>query len=126
MKRFALVAFAVAFACPALAAPQCEKSVAALKAENPKARFSVLNAGQLHFAEGMFVATPPVSGQKPPGDGAILATEKGKKGATIIWTLGKNACAPFPIPDELARTLRGINGAPGETFDDDSSEDLHL
>jgi hypothetical protein len=91
------------------------------------ARLSTLNAAQLHFAEGLFVATPPVTGAMPPGDGAILIVSKDRKGGLLIWTKGTNACTTFTLPDALVRTLSGLNSSVGEiVLPDDSGEERQL
>jgi hypothetical protein len=88
---------------------------------------STLNAAQVHFAEGLFVATPPVTGAMPPGDGAVLIVSKDRKGGLLIWTKGTNACTPFPLPDEIVRTLGEPNSSAGEiVLPDDSGEERKL
>jgi hypothetical protein len=125
----ALVA-ALAFGGPALAAErdQCALPLSKLKPDaTGHAHLSTLNAAQVHFAEGLFVATPPVTGIMPPGDGAVLIVSKGRKGGLLIWTKGSNACTPFPLPDEVIRTMRGLNSAAGEIIaPDDASEERKL
>src|SRR6185437_10030169 len=88
-------------------------------------RFTILTAAQFHFVEGMYAIVPPVG--LPPGDGAILATLKGPhKLAVILWTHGDQACAPFPVPTDIAALIPGIKLAPGETVDPYSDDELKL
>lgn len=115
---------------PALAGErdQCALPLSKFKPDaKGHARLSTLNAAQVHFAEGLFVATPPVTGAMPPGDGAVLIVSKDRKGGLLIWTKGTNACTPFPLPDEIVRTLGELNSAAGEVVaPDDSSEERKL
>lgn len=115
-------------ASPALAASHCTHSLAELKAAAPKAtKFETLNAGQYHLAVGMFVATPPVFREIPPGDGAVLISEKGQRIANIVWTLGGKVCGGFAITIPMAKLVLSVNPKPGETIDpSDDSGDLTL
>jgi len=98
-----------------------------IKAKNPQAHFEVLGAGAYHFVAGVYAGQPPV-GVMPPGDGAILVTEKGKHGAEVIWTRHDEGCEPFLLPEELARSIPGIKTAKDEKFEpgEDSKGDVHL
>lgn len=89
----------------------CEK-IADIKAKNPKLHFEVLSPGAFHFAEGAYSILPPIG--IPPGDGALLATQKGAHTALLIWTHKGQGCAPTPIPEEFAKLIPGIKTAPGE------------
>lgn len=109
-------------------ASQCTHSMADLKKALPKAKFEILNAGQYHFAAGMFVATPPVSPAIPPSDGAVLISLKGEKVAKVMWMLeGKICPGGFDLSTNVARLVLSINPKPGETIDPSDDEgDLHL
>src|SRR5260370_25429446 len=59
--------------------------------------FTALTPGQLNFARGAYVDTPPVSAKMPAGDAAILAEHAGSRGGIMLWTLGPLVCEPSPV-----------------------------
>lgn len=70
-------------------------------------KVEILNPGSFHLAEGMWMATPPISAQVPDVDGAAIMTI-GKE-SYLIFTHGKESCvspiAPFGIPAQWVRAL---------------------
>lgn len=107
-------------------AQECSSPIEKIKAKLPAGtHFDVLTPGAFHFAQGMFVATPPVSGDLPPGDGATLVTRNGEDVAMLLWTRGKNVCVPFPIPMALAKVIQGMKTGKDETSGPQPG-DVHL
>lgn len=129
-------ATAIAIGCPpALAstptppphapAPVCEL-LSKMKSDlDAKTHFATLTPGQYHFAQGLYAGSPSTPEGLPPGDGALLATD-GKGGAMILWTNGKNVCAPIRVNGKFVEMLRGIGTGPGEILNDDASEERKL
>jgi hypothetical protein len=103
MKRILLAA--TILATPAMAqepqlqphAPKIDcMALAKFKADNAKAgnsTITVMTPGQFHFLAGAYTILPPMG--LPPGDGAIIVSEKDH--SWIVWTRGKLACNPTPI-----------------------------
>lgn len=145
MNRIALTVCLSLIAAPALAdayAPHCEP-IAKIKEGAKEAKFTTMTAGQTHFLEGLYVAspiTPP--GGLPPGNGALLMEVKGKF-TGVIWTRGKEGCItpivanqdtheavymPMPLTPELVALLKRIQSGKDEKVvggEPDPSE-LHL
>lgn len=98
------------------------RTIAELKSTLKDAQFAALDAGQFHFMQGVYLATPPVTGM-PAADGAFLVW--GKAGSIIIWMQGKcvSTTQPTVVGRMLIDTLRGISSGAGEK---DSKDELHL
>lgn len=99
-----------------------------MKAAFKGAKFTQLNAGQLHYMQGVYSGTPPV-GPPPPADSAFLVQTKKK--SMVVWMKGTPGClfgAPMQIPEPMAAMVKGINPGKGEIADpySDDSQDLHL
>ena len=111
-----------------LPARQCARLSDKIKAETstPRPHFVALTPGQFHFAAGIYVGNPGTPEGMPPGDGAILITRDGSKDGTIVWTRGKNACAPIKVPEPIMKLLNAIKTGVGESADDDSKDELKL
>lgn len=145
MNRFAIVVCFSLIAAPALAEaypPHCEP-ITKIKEAAKEAKFTTMTAGQVHFLEGLYVAspiTPP--GGLPPGNGALLMEVKGKF-TGVIWTRGKEGCItpivadqqshqaiymPMPLTPELLAMLEKIKTGRDEVIapSDDTSGDVHL
>ena len=65
-----------------------------------------LAPSQFDFVRGLYVASPPVSHELPPGDHAVLATA----GAAIMVALvdGDQSCARMQIADFILAELMAI------------------
>ena len=92
-------------ATPPAAQAQCIP-LKALKArinEIPGASLKALTSNQYAFAQGVYVATPPVSSDLPPGDGAILLVQRNAAGTDadssyILGFVNKDiVCGMIPI-----------------------------
>jgi hypothetical protein len=107
--RCAYSLFAISlFAFTAQAAPEC-KPLAKVKAMfDATTHFTPLTPGQINFARGAYVATPPVSDRLPAGDAAILAEHDGDKGGVILWTRGPLVCEPTPVGDSFIKAMKKI------------------
>lgn len=107
-----------------------EKMVAALaevaKAEGRDAQkitlpdtFTKVPAGAYHFFEGIYAMNPETPAGLPPGDGALLATAKGKDGGKLLWTKGALVCGSvMDAPKILLDMVRKVKDAPGEDKDE--------
>jgi hypothetical protein len=106
-------------ASPALAEPHCA-TLEHLKTQfGKKTHFAILTPGQLNFALGGYIATPPVNGKFPNGDHAILATHEGDEGGVILWMRGSLVCEPTPVPEAFVRAMKHMKTGP---VDDDGNE----
>ena len=125
-----LLVFALG-AAPALAAPkqECVK-VSDIKSKLKSSdRLEILGAGAFHMAEGIWMATPPLSPTTPYVDGALLLTMKGDKNGVLIFIRNKEDCSPippFPIPAQWVRMLSSAKTSSGESVDPTDGEELHL
>jgi len=98
-------------------APRCMPMEKLKASFDGHTHFTPLSASQFHFVEGVYVGSPATPEGLPPGDGALLAQHDGDKDGVIIWTRGKLACAPLPIPEKLINLLGEVRGAKGEGND---------
>ena len=137
MRAAVILLASLTFGGPALAAhehserapePKCRAIAEFKKDFGPHIRFTTLTPGQFHFVEGVYVGSPTTPPGLPPGDGAMLATEKGAQKALLIWTRGDKGCDPLPIDIRLAELIPGIKTGPGETIEpsDGGEGDLSL
>jgi hypothetical protein len=65
-----------------------------------------LTPEQFAFARGVFVATPPISTELPPGDHAMMGLVDGRAG--ILFIDGDNACDAGVLPPALAEMIRDV------------------
>jgi hypothetical protein len=112
---------------PPIIEHECE-TVEILRAETKGAKVTLLNAGQFHFMQGAYSATPPLS-PPPPADSAVLVQVKGKN--FIAWMKGAPACLtsipPMPVDEKFVAIVRAINPGHGETIEPaDSNEERKL
>jgi hypothetical protein len=109
---------------------KAEKMVAALGAlakaeggEAPKVvlpdTFIKVPAARYHFFEGVYAMNPTTPAGLPPGDGALLATAKGKDGGSLLWTKGDLVCGhPMQAPKMLLDMVSKLKDATGEDKSD--------
>jgi hypothetical protein len=110
-KRLAIVFLALALEMsPAWAAdkPHCQPLSALKKALDAQTHYAPLTPGQLNFARGAYIATPPLNGKMPAGDTALLATHDGEPGGVILWMRGPLVCEPTPIPDLFITAMKAV------------------
>jgi hypothetical protein len=92
-------------------APQCV-SVAKISAVS---RLTKLTPEQFQFVRALYIAIPPISRARPPGDSAVVASANGRSMIALIS--GNQACARFLAPDfvlsMLAKVGRGETEAVG-------------
>ena len=88
--------------------PHCAPFETIKKDFDSKTHFTALTPGQLNFARGGYVATPPINGKMPAGDSAMLATHDGDEGGVILWMRGRLVCEPTPVPGSFIRAMNGI------------------
>jgi hypothetical protein len=88
--------------------PHCAPFEKIKKDFDSKTHFTTLTPGQLNFARGGYVATPPINGKMPAGDSAMLATHDGDEGGVILWMRGRLVCEPTPVPGSFIRAMNGI------------------
>ena len=114
MKTLAMLLFlvpTVSFA-QSLPAPPCNKPFVRPKG----ATIERMNAAQYHFAQGVWVATPPISGL-PESDGGFIMTAKGKEGGMVLLTeQDKLICAGMTAPQSMIDMLKKIKEGPGESM----------
>ena len=92
----------------ALAAPECALIDTIKKDFDAKTHFAPLTPGQLNFARGAYVATPPVNGKMPAGDSALLATHEGDKSGVVLWMRGRFVCEPMPVSGAFIKAMKQI------------------
>ena len=93
-------------------------NVADLKAQlKAKDKLETLSRGAFHIAEGLWMATPPLSPVEPDVDGAAIITID--NASKLIFTHGKEGCIstaipPFDLPEKWVRVLSAAKTAPDE------------
>lgn len=79
-------------------------------------KIEILKPGAFHLAEGLWMATPPLSAKTPDVDGAALLTIDNEN--SLVFTSGKEGCIasipPFHVPAQWVRALSSAKTAPGE------------
>lgn len=84
--------------------------------------FTKVSAGAYHFFQGIYAVAPTTPEGLPPGNGALLATVKGRDDGKLLWTKGDLVCGrPMEAPKILLDMVRKVKDAPGEDKDE-----LHL
>ena len=73
---------------------------------------TALTPGQWNFLRGFYLGAPPTLQGTIPGSGAMLLERKGAKDGVIVWTRGKLACQPFPVPAAFVDALKGSKTGP--------------
>jgi len=131
MRAIVLAALAcLAFGGPAVAAEkshgeQCVKA-SELSAKLPKkSKIDALNPGAFHIAEGLWMATPPLTAGIPDVDGAIIITISGK--SKVFFTHGKESCLShivLALPPLWVHALLGAKALPDEKAE--PKDELHL
>ena len=108
--------------------PACKKISDIKKTLGAHVHFATLTPAQYHFVEGIYVVDPRTPQGYPPGDGALLVTEKGAHTALVFWTRKDEVCGAYEIKTALAEMIPGIKTGPGETIEpsDGGEGDLSL
>jgi hypothetical protein len=121
---YAFFAFALLTMCSAARAdpePRREREPASACRPNtlPQSVVQVkLTIGQFHFFEGVWATSPLTPEGLPPGDGGLMAYNRGQGPSTafILITRGDEICGVFPmrIGEIMLKLLDEIKDGPGE------------
>ena len=127
MRAAVILAASLAFGGTAIAAERAHghaahcTNVADIKAQlKAKDKLETLGPGAFHIAEGLWMATPPLSPVEPNVDGAAIITID--NASKLIFTHGKEGCIsteipPFDLPEKWVRVLSTAKTAPDERAD---------
>jgi hypothetical protein len=106
-----LLAAALALACaPAFA--DCV-TLEKVQKKEPGATMTPLSDAEFHFLQGIYALNPATPPGLPPGAGAMLMKEKGKKGGLVFWVSGTLVCDPMNIPNEILEMLHEVKAGKG-------------
>ena len=97
------------------------------KMSDGKTHFSVMTAGQFHFAAGIYVGSPNTPPGMPPGDGAFLVRHDGNMGAMVAWTRAGKICSPAMLDPDIVKLIVAMKTGKDEDVPvDDGKDELHL
>jgi hypothetical protein len=89
-------------------APNSPKCVAVTAIEAAAKDYRPVSQDTYRFIQALFVATPPISHELPPGDKAELATDGNH--VLAFLTDGLQTCARFLVPDFLVEIIKQVEG----------------
>jgi hypothetical protein len=89
-------------------APNSPKCVPVAAIEAAAKDYRPVSQDTYRFIQALFVATPPISHELPPGDKAELATDGNH--VLAFLTDGLQTCARFLVPDFLVEIIKQVEG----------------
>jgi hypothetical protein len=89
-------------------APNSPECVPVAAIEAAAKNYRPVSQDTYRFIQALYVATPPISRELPPGDKAELATDGNH--VLAFLTDGLQTCARFLIPDFLVQIIKQVEG----------------